>query len=334
MEVVGLDVPVLYRGNRPHRIGISRLKMSRIVVIGSLNMDIVAVSPRLPEAGETLIGTHYFTAPGGKGANQAYAAALLGGDVAMIGRVGADDHGRQMLADLTAAGCNVSAVQSVDGPSGVAIILVAHSAQNSIVVIPGANQRYLPADLVVDDGCLVNAQFALLQLEIPFQTVKAAAQAAARHGARVILDPAPAPTSLPLELLRHVDILTPNEKEAAQLVGSASGDITLDEARAICSVLRSTGVKIVIIKLGARGCLLAQADETTWIAAPTVDAVDTTAAGDVFNGALAVACSEGANLVEACRFAVGAAALSVTRLGAQRSMPTREELNAFASAKQ
>ena len=300
--------------------------MAKIVVIGSLNMDIVAVAARLPLAGETISGIQYINEPGGKGANQAYAASKLGGDVAMLGRVGTDDHGKQIRANLEAVGCDVGGLQAIEGNSGVAVIFVAQSGQNSIVVVPGANQRYRPSDLQADAHSLAGAHVVLLQLETPMETVIAAAHAAKRLGARVILDPAPAPELLSLELLRHVDILTPNETEAAQLAGAPVTTLSLDQARDIGRQLQRFGPKTVIMKLGAQGCLLMERDVVTPIPAPVVEAVDTTAAGDVFNGALAVAYSEGASLLEACRFAGRAAALSVTRLGAQRSMPSRSEV--------
>jgi ribokinase len=300
--------------------------MAKIVVIGSINMDIVAVASRLPLAGETILGVQYLNEPGGKGANQAYAASKLGGEVAMLGRVGTDDHGKQMRANLQAVGCDVGGLQAIAGSSGVAVIFVAQSGQNSIVVVPGANERYLPSDLHADAHSLAGANFVLLQLETPMETVVAAAHTAKSLGARVILDPAPAPQRPPLELLRDVDILTPNETEAAQLVGAPLRTLSPEEARDIGRQLQSSGPKIVIMKLGAQGSLLIDRDSVTTITAPVVEAVDTTAAGDVFNGALAVAYSEGASLIEACRFATRAAAISVTRLGAQRSMPSRSEV--------
>jgi ribokinase len=300
--------------------------MAKIVVVGSLNMDIVAVASRLPLAGETLSGIQYLNEPGGKGANQAYAAAKLGGNVAMLGRVGADDHGKRMRANLEAVGCDTSAVQAIDGHSGVAVIFVAQSGQNSIVVVPGANARYLPGDLQADAQALAGANLVLLQLETPIATVMAAARAAKNLGARVILDPAPAPKRLPADLLENVDILTPNETEAAQLVGASATALSAEQARDIGRQLQSSGPKTVIMKLGAQGCLVMERKVVTAIPALVVEAVDTTAAGDVFNGALAVACSEGASLLDACRFATRAAAVSVTRLGAQRSMPGRSEV--------
>ncbi len=301
--------------------------MTRIVVIGSLNMDLVALVPRVPNLGETLLGTEYFTAHGGKGANQAYAAAKLGGDVAMLGRVGSDDYGKQMCANLQSVGCNVTGIKAVDGSSGVAMIFVAETGQNCIVVVPGANHRYLAFDLIRDDARLTHAQFVMLQLETPLETILAAAGRARRHGAQVILDPAPAQPDLPPQLLRQVDILTPNESEAAQLMGRAPSDLTLDDAESVARQLQAMGPGAIIIKMGSQGCLLADDSQTIRIPAPHVKAVDTTAAGDIFNGALIVARSEGASLRNACEFAVRAAALSVTRYGAQKSTPSPEEIN-------
>jgi ribokinase len=280
--------------------------MAKIVVVGSLNMDVVAVAPRIPVAGETIIGSKFFTSPGGKGANQAYAAAKLAGSVAMVGRVGDDEFGRQMRENLASVGCAIEAVRVVPGASGVALIAVAESGENCIVVVPGANHSLSPADVGnVFDGCAV----VLLQLETPIETVIAAARSAKQRNACVILDPAPAPESgLPRELLESVDILTPNETEAAILADS------LD---------RHT----IVFKLGERGCELRSGGKSICIPAIRVNAVDTTAAGDVFNAALAVALSEGAELEAACRFAVKAAAVSVTRLGAQSSAPSRNEVN-------
>jgi ribokinase len=306
--------------------------MTAIVVLGSLNMDLVAVVPRLPGPGETLLGSRFFTAHGGKGANQAYAAAKLGGHVAMLGRVGSDEYGREMRANLQAVGCDVTGVEAVDGASGVAMIWVAESGQNSIVVVPGANQRYLPGDLRRDDARLAEAQFVLLQLESPAATVLEAARRAKQHGAQVILDPAPALPNLPPELFKLVDVLTPNESEAAHLIGRPAADLKTDEATSIARKLQSLGPRTVIIKMGSQGCLLAEGRQVRQIPAPSVQVVDTTAAGDIFNAALAVARTEGASLDSACEFAVRAAAVSVTRFGAQPSVPSRDEVTGFAAA--
>jgi ribokinase len=305
--------------------------MAAIVVLGSLNMDLAALGPRLPQPGETLLGSHFHTAPGGKGANQAYAAAKLGGAVAtsMLGRVGDDEFGRQMIANLVSVGCAVDGVRRLSGPSGVALILIAESGQNCIVVVAGANDRFTPADIAADAQLLRGARYALLQLEVPLATTLAAAQAARAAGLEVILDPAPAPEHLPAQLLQLVDVLTPNETEASLLAGRKPGDISVDEARAIAGELQSRGVRHVIIKLGAKGCLLLEGTTATHVQAPLVKAVDTTGAGDIFNAAYAVACSEGASRLDACQFAVHAAALSVTRMGCQASVPTRAELDAY-----
>ena len=301
-------------------------ELPHIVVIGSLNMDLVAVVPRVPAAGETLLGLKYFTAHGGKGANQAYAASKLGGNVAMLGRVGSDDYGRQMRANLQAVGCDVTGIRTVDGSSGIAMIFVADTGQNCIVVVPGANYSYLPPSLLADDAQLKQAQFVMLQLESPVETVVEAARRAKLYGAQVILDPAPALPDLSGKLFQHVDLLTPNESEAAQLLGRPPGNLTKDEAASIARQLQALGPPTVVIKMGSQGCLLADGSEVTQISAPRVKSVDTTAAGDIFNAALTVARSEGASLRTACEFAVRAAALSVTRFGAQPSVPSRLEV--------
>lgn len=307
--------------------------MSKILVVGSLNMDLVALAPRLAGPGETLIGDSYFTAGGGKGANQAFAAARLGGDVAMIGRVGTDHHGAILCADLAAAGCDVSGVACVEGPSGVALILVSREGQNAIVVVPGANAALGIEDIKDAADRFATVRFVLLQLESPIDAVVAAARAARQAGAAVILDPAPAVPDLPRPLLGAVDYLTPNEAEAQQLAGRAPRALSIAEATELASRLRERGPRNVILKLGAQGCVIADAHGSTLVAAPEVTARDTTAAGDVFNGALAVALSEGAGLEKACAIACQAAALSVQRLGAQPSMPSRAELDAALAAR-
>lgn len=305
--------------------------MAPIIVLGSLNMDIAALGPRLPQPGETLLGSHFHTAPGGKGANQAYAAAKLGGagSAAMLGRVGDDDFGRQMSANLVSAGCGIEGVRTVAGPSGVALILIAESGENCIVVVSGANDSFTAEHITADAPLLRGARFALLQLEVPLPTTLAAATAARAAGLEVILDPAPAPEHLPAQLLKFVDVLTPNESEASLLVGRKPADVSVDEARAIAGELQSRGVRHVIIKLGAKGCLLLEGGTATHVPAPMVKAVDTTGAGDIFNAAYAVACAEGSARLDACQFAVHAAALSVTRMGCQASVPTRSELDAY-----
>ncbi|HUI40525.1 MAG TPA: ribokinase [Terriglobia bacterium] len=301
-----------------------------IVVVGSLNMDLVACASRIPVAGETLTGHRYFDEPGGKGANQAYAAAKLGGRVAMIGRVGDDDFGRRMRANLEHVGCDVSGTAAVANcASGIALIFVGDSGQNSIVIVPGANHRLTPADVEAASDRLRHAAVVLLQLENPLPTVAAAARITRGGKGRVVLDPAPAPASaatLAQEILRHVDILTPNETEAAILAGFLPGGLNPEAAIAIGRELRALGPRAVIVKLGEQGCVLVTEHEALHLSAPSVTAVDTTAAGDVFNAALGVALAEGLSLEDACRFANVAAAASVTRLGTQAAAPSRQEV--------
>ena len=305
---------------------------SKILVVGSLNMDLVAFAPRIPVAGETLTGHTFLSVPGGKGANQAYAAAQLGASVAMLGRVGGDDLGRQLRENLASSGCDVSGVLvTKDSTTGIALIFVADSGQNSIVIVAGANGKLSPEDVAGAASRFDGAAYVLLQLESPLATVVAAARAARRAGARVILDPAPAPSSaLPGELLANVDILTPNETEAAILAGVSPRRLNAQEAFDVAWRLRASGPSTVIVKLGEQGVALVTADGSQVLPAPKVNAVDTTAAGDVFNAALAVALSEGAEIAAACQFANRAAALSVTRRGAQSAAPSRADLEAFA----
>lgn len=305
--------------------------MAKIVVVGSLNMDLVATSPRIPVVGETIIGDTYFTEPGGKGANQAYAAAKLGGAVAMLGRIGDDEFGREMRDNLLKVGCDASGIRTEAGASGVALIFVAATGQNSIIVVPGANTKFTPAHVAADSHHLKGSKVVLLQLENPTETVLAAARAARDAGALVVLDPAPAPAiPLPEELIRTVDVMTPNETEAAILAGLPPGRLQPEQAARLGKELRKRGAKTVVMKLGDQGCVLLGDGDPVLLAAPKVNAVDTTAAGDTFNAGFAVALSEGRSLADACRFANHAAALSVTRLGTQIAVPSRFEVDHFA----
>jgi len=298
-------------------------------------MDLVAISPRIPVVGETIIGTSYFTEPGGKGANQAYAAARLGGAVAMLGQIGDDEFGQEMRKNLEHAGCDASGLGIEPGASGVALIFVDEKGQNSIIVVPGANNALSPDHVLKAGQRFASAKIVLLQLENPIPTVLAAAQAARKAGARVILDPAPAPsTPLPAELFKSVDILTPNETEAAILAGMPPGNLEPAQAVTIGCKLLGMGAKTAIMKLGSQGCVIVENGSSLLIPAPKVKAVDTTAAGDVFNAGLSVALSEGLDLPAACRFANYAAALSVTRLGAQAAVPNRAEVNEFMKSSQ
>lgn len=297
-----------------------------IVVFGSINMDLVARVPRLPAPGETLRGSDFFTAPGGKGANQATACARLGASVAMVGRVGEDVFGTALRSGLESSGVDVSRVAVTPGPSGVAVISVDERAENSIVIIPGANGQVGKEDLTRLDAALTGADSLLLQLEIPLEAVTTAARLAHARGVRMLLDPAPA-TPLPDELYTLTDVITPNETECAAMVGFPVRD--LDQAERAAKILLQRGVKQVIIKMGERGVYLHNGSLGEMIPSFHVEAIDTTAAGDAFNGALAVALAKSQPLRAAVCFANAAGALSVTKRGAQASMPTIEEVEAL-----
>jgi ribokinase len=284
-------------------------------------MDLVARAPRIPQPGETIIGRDFHTLPGGKGANQAVAAARLGATVAMVGRVGGDAFARLLLDNLAAAGVDhTSVTQDSGAATGVALIVVDAAGQNSIVVASGANMRLSPADVETAETAIASADVLLLQLETPLETVTRAAQIAHAHGVTVILNPAPA-RPLPPALLSLVDVLVPNESETALLTGLPIDSRARVEAAA--GALRESGVGAVILTLGERGALLAQAGGTQVFPAFMVTAVDTTAAGDAFMGGLAVALAEGQSLAESIRWGNAAGALAATRLGAQPSLPIR-----------
>jgi ribokinase len=297
-----------------------------ILVVGSANVDLVVTADRLPRPGETILGDRFQTFSGGKGANQAVAAARAGGKVAMIARVGTDFYGERLLSELAATGVDTSRVGRVDEPSGVALIVTAANGENSIVVAPGANARVDAAVIESDMAGMKGLSHVLAQLETPLEGVIRAAGRARACGATFMLDPAPA-RPLPKELLELVDWITPNETEAGTLLGLESKTLApLEAVRA----LHALGPRNVILKMSSRGAVvLAEGAEPVHIQAVPVRAVDTTAAGDAFNGAFAVALSEGRNAVEAAEFAAAAAALSVTRRGAQQSMPLRGEIDAI-----
>lgn len=298
--------------------------MTAIAVLGSTNMDLVAYVPKTPRLGETVTGREFRTVPGGKGANQAVAAARLGAEVVMIGAVGADEFGVRLRSALTAAGVETAALRTVEGASGTAHITVDDEGANSIIVIPGANAHVTGLE-AGDDSRIGAADALLLQLELPLPAVLAGARAARAHGIRTVLTPAPA-RPLPPELLAATDLLVPNEHEAAALTG-------LTEPLQAAELLLHD-VPEVVITLGAAGVLYAaRGREPLTVAAPQVRAVDTTAAGDTFVGALAVALAEGRPMPEALAWASAAAALSVQRPGAQDSMPTRAEADAFAESR-
>lgn len=301
-----------------------------ITVVGSLNMDFVVQVRRLPLPGETVTGGGFATIPGGKGANQACAAGRLGGRVRMVGRVGDDVFGRQLRESLSAAGVDVGAVHVSEAtPSGVALIAVRTGGQNQIVVAPGANGLLTPEDVAQALGEQAGG-FLLLQLESPLETIERAAALGRERGMTLLLDPAPA-RPVADELLARVACLTPNESEAMLLLDRRAMIVPLAEAPEVARALRARGPRAVILKLGAQGAFLDDGSGGRHFPGLRVDAVDATGAGDTFNGALAVALAEGRALPEAVGFANAAAALSVTRPGAQSSIPTRSEVDALVA---
>jgi len=303
---------------------------SAIVVVGSLNTDLVATVGRFPLAGETVVGRDFKLYCGGKGANQAYAGARLGGDVAMVGQVGSDDFGTVQITNLSAAGVRANFVQrDPNQPTGTAIIGVDSSGENRIIVVPGANDTFTPDKMVESAGLLGQAKVILLQLEIPIQTNSDAIRVGKSGGALIILDPAPA-VPIPDDWFPSIDYLTPNLSELCSLTGERLDnqtplDLIVRSARQLCA----QGVRCVIAKLGHRGAVRITSNDFKHWPARAVQAIDTTAAGDCFNAAFAVELARGRSEDEAGLFAVAAASFSITRRGAQSSMPTRAEVNAF-----
>jgi ribokinase len=304
----------------------------KIVVFGSLNMDFVVRVPRLPSPGETALGSGFQMIPGGKGANQACAVGRIGSGAvqgSMVGRVGYDVFADHLKASLSAAGVDVSFVHATkSAPTGVAFIWVEEHGQNSIVVAAGANHSFTAADVEALRPALSGAKYALFQLESPLVAVEAALKLAHELGATTILDPAPA-HPLSEDILVHVDILTPNESEASLLLGRDSRRINPAQASEAAQQLLALGCGAVVLKLGDSGCLYYDGKTELAVPAFAVEAVDTTAAGDIFNASLAVALTENKPIEEALRFANAAAALSVTKPGAQTSVPTRNEVVSF-----
>ena len=306
------------------------MKTPRIVVVGSSNTDMVVKGQRLPGPGETVTGGTFVMAPGGKGANQAVAAARLGAEVSFVARVGQDMFGDQAVEGYRKEGILTDLiVRDPQNHTGVALIMVDQRGENLISVASGANHALRPQDLQRAADRIKAADALLLQLEIPMETVQFAARLAAEAGVKVILDPAPAPDA-PLEdrLLRSVTCLTPNESEAERLTGICVCDE--DSARAAAEKLLQSGARRVIVTLGAKGALLAGGGQTVMIPGYPVKALDSTAAGDAFNGGLGAALARGLSWEEAVREANLVGALSVTRLGAQPSLPTADEVRRFA----
>ncbi|UVM54100.1 ribokinase [Pseudomonas sp. B21-012] len=298
---------------------------ANVVVVGSLNMDLVTRAQRLPRGGETLVGESFVTVPGGKGANQAVAAARLGAQVAMVGCVGDDAYGQQLRQALVDEQIDCQAVSIAAGvSSGVALIVVDAASQNAIVIVAGGNGQLLPESVQRFDALLQNAEVIICQLEVPMATVAYTLERGRALGKTVILNPAPASGPLPAEWFAHIDYLIPNESEAEALSGLPVND--LDSAKAAATHLLAMGVGKVIVTLGAQGALFADGQVFRHFPAPVVQPVDTTAAGDTFVGGFAAALARGEAQGAAIAFGQRAAALSVTRAGAQPSIPHLSEL--------
>ncbi len=303
-----------------------------VIVFGSINMDLVARTSRLPSTGETIIGRQFETLPGGKGGNQAVAVARLGTPVTLIGKVGADAFGQSLIRDLQDAGVTGDRIVTVPGESsGVAVIEVDDHGENRIIVIPGANSCMNSEDVRCLGACVDRATLLLLQLETPLSSVVAAAETAAAAGVTVILDPAPAQAALPDALFKAVHTITPNQSEAAWLVGFPVE--TLASAEQAGNILLGKGVERSIVTMGVQGSLCVTAGEVIHTPCFSVDVIDTVAAGDAFNGGLAVALAEGRSLRDSLRWATAVAALAVSRQGAQSAMPTRADLHTFFTLK-
>ena len=298
------------------------MKTGKILVIGSSNTDMTIKSDRLPAPGETILGGKFLMGAGGKGANQAVAARRLGGDVTFVCKVGRDIFGDNAVKGYEKEGIDTSHILRSDAPSGVALILVDAKAENSIAVAPGANGDLTPADIRNLRDVIAGASYLILQLEVPVETVLEAARIAHEAGVYVILNPAPA-CPLPEELFKYLSLITPNQTETALMTGIEADEASLDRA---VDALRAKGVQDVIVTLGSRGSLVCTGDKREFVPACKVKAVDTTAAGDTFCGALCVALSEGKSLTEAAAFATKASALAVQKMGAQDSIPYRKDI--------
>ena len=302
-------------------------KRPTVVVLGGMNMDLIGVTPRLPAPGETVMGNHFYTAPGGKGANQAVAAARMGASVRMVGRVGDDVFGPPMLDDLRGYGIDTTGISvDPDHASGIAMILLDAQRQNYIIAIYGANMQCGEPELAAVERALDGADALMLQLETPYETSLRAAQMANEMGVTVVWDPAP-PLGLPAEAFAALDIVTPNQTEAESLTGIPVSSV--ESAHAAAAALLDAGASIAIVKLGEEGACYATAEGRGHVASHEVEASDTVAAGDAFGGAFTVALGEGRSVAEAARYGTAAGALAVTKPGAQEAMPSRAEVEAL-----
>jgi ribokinase len=299
----------------------------KIVVVGSCNTDMVIKADRLPIPGETVLGGTFFMNPGGKGANQAVSAARMGGNVTLISKTGNDVFGKQSMMLYDSENIKTDYIFSdPNNPSGVALITVDSNGENCIVVASGANANLFPADIKKAHSEIENCDLVLMQLEIPIDTVEYVAEIASKKNIKVILNPAPA-RALSDNLLKNLYIIIPNRSEAEILSGIKVTD--LEKARQAADIISAKGVNIVVVTLGSEGALIKDFDEYHFVEAVKVDAMDTTAAGDVFCGSVCVGLAEGKSILEAVQMAARAAAITVTRMGAQSSIPYRSELSSL-----
>lgn len=300
--------------------------MSRIIVVGSANVDFVVQTPHIPQPGETVLGRNFVMAMGGKGANQAVGMARLGAAVTFVARVGQDIFGDQCLAAYRAEGIDTAFItRDPQEATGVALIPVAEGGENSITVASGANMRLTPDLVMAAEGAFAGADVLVLQLEVPLESVMRAVELARKHGVRVVLNPAPA-RQLPEELLRQVDVITPNRIELAQLLRRPEAEVIAMSEEELAKRALGLGPAEAVITLGANGALACGPWGWTHVAAFEVNSVDTTAAGDAFNAGLAVVLARGASLVQAARYASACGALATTKIGAQPSLPRAEEV--------
>ena len=305
------------------------MKKNNIVVVGSSNTDMTIKTDKVPRPGETVLGGVFFTAQGGKGANQAVAAARLGGEVNFVAKVGCDAFGEASVEAYKREGIDTSKVlRSESTASGVALIMVDGKGENSIAVASGANAELSVADVATAEDRIKEAGIVLMQLETPVETIAYVASTAHAAGVKAVLNPAPA-QPLPSSLYKDLYMITPNETEAEILTGVVVND--MESAAVAADVLAERGVEVVIITLGSKGAFVREKNNRYLVPSHKVEAVDTTAAGDTFNGALCVALAEGMQLVDAVAFANKAAAIGVTRMGAQTSIPTRREVDEWGA---
>ncbi|QNI35633.1 ribokinase [Edaphobacter albus] len=300
-----------------------------IVVVGSINTDLVAVTKRIPVVGETVIASDFQIHPGGKGANQAVAVARLGYPVQLIGRLGNDTFGAELRAHLQKAGVDIAGVSTSDGVSGVAVVVVSERGDNSILVAPGANSKVTPEDLDASISILRSAGMVLAQLETPLETVEHLARICARENVPLILDPAPA-RELPPRIFKNIAWFTPNQTEAASYLGDKHSESSAPLPAEIAKIFLSNGCRGVVLKMGANGAYIRSQDGIGGLVpAFAVKAIDTTAAGDAFNAGFATALMLGKSPLDSARFAAAVAAICVTRTGAQPSMPSMVEVEEF-----